>query len=57
MHSSYVLYILFLQDLIDLTFVYLSVVGSGSPSDTPDGEAFFKKLEAGYYEWGAGDVA
>lgn len=57
MHSSYVLYILFLHDLIDLTFVYLSVVGSGSPSDTPDGEAFFKKLEAGYYEWGAGDIA
>lgn len=51
---SFEAFILFLQDLIDLTFVYLGAVSSGSLSDFPKGEVFLEMPEAALFKWGWG---
>lgn len=56
MHSYYVSYILFLQDLIDLTLFTLGAIDSGSPSDFPKSEASPEMPSAANYGWGAGDL-
>lgn len=56
MPSYYDSYILFMQDLIDLTSFTLGAVDSGSPSNFPKSKAFPEMPGAANYGWGAGDL-